>query len=437
LSTDKSLEWPKPEIGEVALFTDLTLHTEALQLALSQGTITVISLQSGLKQRLQKMRLVVRQSKRTVERLMRELRVFGWIEPVTSQKESLAATPHVITDSGKDALSLSLRSPHDFRRLLTSKMQQTYVIPGWFIARLWQINPTGQGEVILPAPPSDWQPKPRSAESQTWDDALRAQSLRAAHLARQSNASAFPVQDSDWLLAVERSWERLSAPQNHEPEDHVLSSYSPRRRLTSAMREAAIGLLFNRIPYGAKNPDFPGNRPPVYLRTFMGWCPRLESLELLFYTDWHPWVNGRLLFPVSVFRSSAPPEEFEPLQAVQHPDNRVLWLHQPKWATVRRSFLQTLISVHHRITMNTETIYVSLLDVRDEVCRQLRLSPLTFDVLLGYAVRELPSDDFPWSVALETDIREELTTGSGQYRRPVYLDGVPHSLIGLARLGTR
>ena len=203
------------------------------------------------------------------------------------------------------------------------------------------------------------------------------------------------------------------------------------------MREAAIDLLFNRVPYASHEPDFPGRRPPVYLRTFMGWCPRLESLELIFYTDWHPWVNGRLMFPLGVFRPSAPANGFEPLMEIRKPDDSVLWLHQPDWLGVRRAFLQTLTSVHHRITLNTETLYVSLLDVRDEVCRQLRISSLCFDRFLNNAVQELPTDDFPWSIAVETDVRQDQNTGAGQFRRPVYLDGVPHTLIGLARLGSR
>ena len=203
------------------------------------------------------------------------------------------------------------------------------------------------------------------------------------------------------------------------------------------MREATIGLLFDRVPYGAANPDFPGERPPIYLRTFTGWCPRLESLELVFYTDWHPLVAGRLLFPVSVFRSSAPVDRFELLEEIRHPDGNGLWLRQPSWMTIRSSFLGTLISVHRRTAMTTKTLYVSLLDVRDEVCRQLRISSVLFDDFLKQAIQELPSDDFRWSVAVETDVRENETTGSSQFRRPVYLDNVPSTLIGLAPLGLR
>jgi hypothetical protein len=122
------------------------------------------------------------------------------------------------------------------------------------------------------------------------------------------------------------------------------------------------------------------------------------------------------------------------IQEVQHPNGNLLWLHQPDWITIRTSFLRTLIQVHQRIATKTGTLYISLLDVRDEVCRQLRISSFCFDRFLELALSELPAKDFPWSIAVETDILEERRGASSQLRQPVYLNRVPHTLIGLARL---
>jgi len=426
--------WPTPRSHEVALFTDLTLYAEALELAVTQGTITVSSLQRGLGQRLQKMRLVLRQSPRTVERLMRELRAFGWIEPQSGTKTGITSALHVITLEGHDILNLARNQPRIFHRRLIIKMQEIYVIPGWFIARLWQINPKGQGEVILPAPTAEWKPTPRSWDDHSWDTTLQAQTMHVAKMAREVSVNAFPIRDQDWLTTVQASWYRLSTLKPRQPIEKGAISYSPRERLALAMREASVGLLFNKVPYGVDVPDFSGNRPPIYLRTFMGWCPRLESLELIFYSDWHPWISGRLLFPVSVFRLSAPESRFEMVQEVHDPNGNLLWLHQPQWETVRTSFFRTLIQVHQRIATKTGTIYISLLDVRDEICRQLRISSFCFDRFLELTLAELPTEDFPWSIAVETDTLEEHRGGSSQLRHPAYLNRVPHTLIGLARL---
>lgn len=429
--------WPKPGVREVALFTDLSLHSEALDLAAEQGWISAASLQQQLRQRLHKMRLVLRHGQRTMERLIREQRLFGWLESVADSITSLNQATHTLTAEGADALQLSRTNPRLFRRLLAIKMQEVYVVPGWFVARLWQINPSGQGEVILPGLSPEWKPTRRHWDETDWSQEMEAQALRAARQARTASAAAFPIEDTDWVNGVRAAWNRLERNASKNGDDKAAMSFSPRDRLTRAMREAAVGLLFGNIPYGSRIPDFPTERPPINLRTFMGWCPRLEALELVFYTDWHPWISGRLVFPVSVFRPIASAGRFEQIREIQDPDGAFLWLHQPGWPVLRSSFLDTLISAHRRIALATNTIYVSLPDVRDEVCRQLRISAILFDDLLKVALDELPAKDFPWSIAIESDIREEQTSGPGQNRRPVYLDMVPHGLIGLAPLARK
>jgi hypothetical protein len=201
------------------------------------------------------------------------------------------------------------------------------------------------------------------------------------------------------------------------------------------MRRATLRLLFDRVPYGSRVPDFPGQKPPFYLRSFEVWCARLQALELLFYTDWHPSVAGRLLFPVAVFRSQeGASKQFDCLSEIVHPDGRILCLHQPDWPAWRERFWQVLVNVHRPISQRVRARYVSLLDVRDEVCRQLRLSAHRFEEFLERALQEKPPPGCPWHISAETDMREDLQSARGLARRPVYIRRVPHTLIAMTRL---
>jgi hypothetical protein len=256
-------------------------------------------------------------------------------------------------------------------------MQAVFIIPGWMVDRLWRINPTGQGEVILPAPPSRWQPRSQPWEDAPWTDDLEAQTQLAASRARAASTSAFPVADQMWLSEVRRFWEHLSSRQPRGRQDgEQPRRYSPRRRLAQAMRRATIRLLFDRVRLGGEDSDYCGSKSPFYLASFEVWCARLLALELLFYTDWHPSIEGQLLFPVALFRSASASRQFECLPEIEHPDERPLCLHQPEWSAWRDRFWQALVDVHRPISQRVRARYVSLLDVRDEVCRQLRLSAL-------------------------------------------------------------
>lgn len=427
--------WSQPRSRGVGLFTDPTLYAEALQLAHERSVVTASYLQRELGQRLRGLLFVEQQSLRVARDLVRELRLFGWLQAEGKLARPPANAPYTLTPEGHEALAESRRDGRAFQRRLAVQLHQVYIVPGWFVNRLWQINPQGQGEVILPTPLPGWQPQSRPWVDCEWNAELEYKTLEAAKQARLASPVAFPIAENDWVNGVREAWRRLStlSPRGREAKKPI-ASYGPRRRLAQSMLEAAVTLLFGRVPYDSQKPDFPNETPPLYSRTFRAWCPRLESLEFIFYTDWHPKVRGRLLFPTALFRSGALSDRFKIVPQILHPDGRFLYLHQPAWPIMRDEFWQTLIATHQRVSRQVGSLYVSLLDVRDEVCRQLRLSAAHFDEFLGAALQELPRHDFPWSISIETDIREEQRSGYGLLRRPVYIQGIPHTLIAVARL---
>jgi hypothetical protein len=207
------------------------------------------------------------------------------------------------------------------------------------------------------------------------------------------------------------------------------------------MREAAVDLLFASVMPGAVSRRPWSEKHPIPARSFQAWCPVLDALELIFYTDHHPAVAGRVLFPCAAFRESAEGGSLEPIHEIKDPWGRSLWLHQPGWKDIRALFMQTLAQTYEQVSQRAGILYVSLLDVRDEVCRLLKLSSSVFDALLETAYRETVSGNLSGgqalSMSLESDIRPEQRSGHGLLRRPVYIDGVPQSLIAIATPAAR
>jgi hypothetical protein len=142
-----------------------------------------------------------------------------------------------------------------------------------------------------------------------------------------------------------------------------------------------------------------------------------------------------LLFPTAVFRHEGD-ATLEELSAIRHPDGRRLFLHQPPWQAVRERFWGTLPDVYRRLSQRGGLRYVSLFDVRDEVCRRLRLSPALFERCLGLALEE-PLAVAGWRISVESDVREEMRAGGQRERRSISVGGIPFSIIALAKLPTR
>jgi len=431
--------WKKPESRNVGFFIDLSLYSEALRITAERGSITASLLRQELSQRTRGLMFVERQSKRVAADLVRELQEFGWLKRMNGSGQPIENALYTLTPDGSQILG---SSNQETRRLLAVAMHRRFTIPGWFVSRLWKVNPAGQGEVILPSPPRDWRPQARPWEKKEWTSDLAAQALKASKMAQSICPGSFPIEDKTWVQAVRRMWDHLGTWERKRRADasgERISTFSPRGRLALAMRSAAVEILFGAIPPGQSRPDIFSNfsnKPPLYPRTFRVWCPRLADLELIFYTDRHPDVAGRLIFPTAVFRGEAPHPPFEKLQGIQDPDDDFLWLHQPDWESQGHLFLNTLIQTHRLISRRVGTLYISLLDVRDEVCRQVRLSATLFDEFLACAFRESLRPGATVSISIESDIREDQRSGSGLTRRPIWIDGVPYSLIAIGKISS-
>lgn len=420
--------WDLPESRNVGYFTDLSLYSEAMKITSERGSVTTSYLRQELSQRTRGLKLVKKQSPRAVNDLVRELQEFGWIHKESTLSKAQKAI-YTLTVDGKQALNLNRRG---FNRQLVANMQALFTIPGWFVERLWKINPEGQGEVVLPSPSKEWQPEPRPWEQKDWDEKLENQALKSSRMANLVSPGSFPIEEEIWVETVKNAWDHLGT---WKRKNKNVSTFSTRRRLSLAMRRAAVEILFGSRPPGKSEPDIwtRSDKPPLYPRTFRIWCPRLADLEMVFYTDKHPNIVGRLVFPTAVFRDDAPQPPFEKLTGIEDPDHNFLWLYQPRWEEQSDMFMKTLVETHRLISRRVGTLYVSLLDVRDEVCRRLRLSFRLFDKFLSNAFRMSIRSESSQSISIEADIREDQLGASGLVRRPVWIEGVPYSLIAIGK----
>lgn len=450
-----SSAWPQPSSRDFAELSDPILFAEVLEVTHKEGSVSLQKLTSeteGLRKRLRRLWVIDKPTMTTINGLLSAMTKFGWLKENGHGSYSL-------TPEGSEMYEVS-RDERLFRRKLAKKMHDRYVIPGWFVSRLHSLNPQGQGEIVLPSPPKEWQPAQTKWKSSEWTTELSEQVVSSADRVRKFFPGAFPIEDEIWMQLVKDNWENISnrkrekqfSKSKKDSIDQRLNAgrepeFTPRARLTQSMREAAINHLFDCfLPYSSlpskaiQVADFYSNKHPIPPRAFSAWCPRLDALELIFYTDFHPLISGRLMFPCGVFRESANYPPFEVITDVIDPHRRNLYLYQPEWRNIREDFSNALLDTYQRYSRKIGALYISLLDVRDEVCRQLKLSSILFDFFVEAAYRESIEEKTilrNFAISLESDIRAEQSSGYGLLRHPVYIGKIPHSLIAISHKQSR
>lgn len=428
--------WQYPQKRSVGLFTDLRLFYDALDVTLRREIVTKAILKEDLSKRVKGLTLIENLSTRLIDDLVRELINFGWIKTYKMRSYS-----YILTNEGFETISIYQKDKNLYLEILILKMQNVYTIPAWFVNRLWDLNPYGQGEIIVPAPLRKWNPKVRQWEDKKWTNELSEQVCASRNTIINVCRGGFPIDEKVWLEEVQKSWNRLNntihqrtVARSREKEKGKMETYAQRRRLANAMKEAAVTLLFgNKNPKNEFN-DFQSQKQPISTRLYMAWCPRLAELGLIYYTDSHPSVPGRLIFPVSVFKKEREQSDFKILSNIYNPRGDFLNLHQPNWQRFKSQFLKTLYIEHQKIYAIVKSFYVSIFDVRDEVCRQLRISAECFDIFLSNAINESQYFEKHYAISLETDIREDQSSGYQRIRRPILISGRQFSLIAIRKV---
>lgn len=421
-----NLKWETPELYGVGHFTDFQIYEETLLLAKSGREISSEVLLSELPQKVKGLILVETISNTTISDLLRELLHFNFIRKSEKDKQKYSITPE-----GSEYLRLLDSDPEQAMDMLLRKMQDIFVTPAWFIERMWSLNPKGQGELVIPTPIKSWRPESKSWDDYHWHSELNTVCDKTIDVIDQNLPGAFPIDKNDWLCSVKDEYERLGLQQPRSKTNKGKStvSFAPRARLSLAMKNISVHKLFSRYNPQTKQQDFPNKRSEMTHRAFSVWCPRLENFELLFYTDYNPVIPGRIIFPLSSFKIPGIELGFKEKSFIRLSDGRVLYVHNPDTDDFFDLFKQTLIDTYQRYYNMQSIMYISIQDIRDELCRLLRISPNLFEIYLQKTYDQSVKRDFLYYISLETDLREDMKIQLN--RRGVFINGRMYSLIAI------
>ena len=427
--------WPAPKLYGVGNFTEFSLYQVALTIAKINGYINQEVLVSEFPQRIKGLIVVDSISATSYQYLIRELLHFQFIEK--QQKIIEKTEKYFITCFGENYLSLCEKDRTAALDLLLEKMQNVFITPAWFVKRLWELNKDGQGQIVIPLPLKEWHPKSCVWSEKNWSSEIESVSRETALLIQQKIPGAFPFEVDRWVSALKEEYVRLGS---QKPKGSITDMrdedvhFSVRNRLSLAMKTIAVRKFFSRNNPQTGNLDFPNKRSEMTHRSFMVWCPRLAAFDMIFYTDNNPEIPGRLLFPVSVFKDEDQGSSYlyKKKSFITDPHGHCLYVHSPNWESFGKLFIETLVEVYQKYYNKQTIIYISLQDIRDEVCRLLRINPHTFELFLQKTYELSIRHIIPYSISLETDLRLDMKIQIN--RKGVFLNGVLYSLIALKPL---
>ena len=381
-------------------------------------------------------------SKTAYKNLLFELKEFKWISYYYSDNykndnfnyDFINREVYAISFVGKQVLNSFFDDYRTFYNALIKELNTLYAIPGWFIQRLWDLNPN-QGQVIIPVPSKSWNPQKRKWSDKEWKTEIETIVFQTSQYISSILPDAFPYPKELFIKHTKERWLELGQSKPRFSGE-INTEFTPRKRLSQSMREATINYFFGNYNPKTMVNDFSGNKSPLLPRSYSYWCARLEELGLINYTDYNPQVPGRIIYPVSVFRETVNDSNLTEIKYVSNMKGFNLTLFQPSVSNgdFVSLYTTTLYEEYHKLYLLKKSIYVSVQDVRDEVCRLLKLSSNLFNVFLQHIVYLTDNEEeIRYRISLETDIREDQKGGSQRLRKPVYVNKKIVTLIAITK----
>lgn len=435
--------WYKPKSKSIGFYSDSRIYLDVLEYGQKVDYFTKNDLKRLLSNRVKGLVYTENISKTAVDTLMYELVEFGWIghflkenrheinNPNFSKNKNLLFTD---TNKGLKLLEKYFTNHTFFWDNLIVELANIYVIPGWFIQRLWDINPDGQGEIIIPIPPRTWSPYKRKWNDNEWTVELDQLVTKSYEDIVSKYGKCFPIKQQIWIDEIKKRWYSQSQkkPRSKKNINSTNHEFTPRKRLTLAMKEAAVKLLFSNFNPNTKCNDFVDWENPLLPRTYSYWCSKLEEIGLINYTDYNPFIAGRLIYPIASFREQSE-KGFREIKDIVNFNNTSLKIFRPDWNDIYKLFIETLFEEYNKIYRRKKSLYISIQDLRDEVCRVLKLSSFLFNTFLEKAIGEQNYGDPKLRIALETDIREDQRSRTQMQRKSVYVNNNIISLISITK----
>lgn len=416
--------WQSPKLFGVGQFVEMRLYSIVLTIAKTYGYITIELLQQEIPERIKGLIVVNSISKRSYDDLIREMLYFGFL------KRNKIDNFYSISDEGGKYLELLASKPNKAKDLLLHKTQDVFITPGWFINRLWELNPKGQGQIVIPTPLRSSTLPTRLWDDYKWNPQVAAATEATYNQIQKALPYSFPIEYGLWEKKVEIEYERLGTlkPKTRKRSPH----FSSRKRLSLAMQNVSVKHFFSKINPLTGELDLPDNkRSDMTHRAFMIWCPRLEYFNLLVYTDYFDAIPGRLVYPISKFKNLNHYPGYSEKSFIENPESQLLYIYHPSWDDIRDLFITVLYNVYQKLYRDQWIIYISIQDIRDEVCRQLRISPADFEKFLSKSYQCSLRRDIEYSISLETDLRLDMKVQLN--RRGVIVDKKMYTLIAIKK----
>ncbi|MFC2122100.1 hypothetical protein ACFLRP_00235 [Bacteroidota bacterium] len=166
------------------------------------------------------------------------------------------------------------------------------------------------------------------------------------------------------------------------------------------------------------------------MHSFDIWTYRGKQMGIVHATEFHPYFNGKIVYPLSVIMKSVESKDFSKLYT--YSDRNGLFVHKPKWSDDNQEkFVEAIVKGYYGLRRAYNTYFVNLMALREIVCLDMKIPEKTFDNFMSKTYKLNLSGKLPIRISLEVDKLPEETGAMYLKREPVMIDNKYRNIIAI------
>lgn len=166
------------------------------------------------------------------------------------------------------------------------------------------------------------------------------------------------------------------------------------------------------------------------MRSFDIWTYRGKQIGIIHATEFHPYFNGKLVYPSCVITESVESKDFAKLYT--YSDGNCLFVHKPRWTDDNQeNFVEAIVKAYYDLRRAYNTYFVNLIALREIVCLNIKISEKTFDDFMSKTYKLNLLGKLSIRISLEVDKLPEETGAMYLKREPVMIDNKYRNIIAI------
>lgn len=172
-------------------------------------------------------------------------------------------------------------------------------------------------------------------------------------------------------------------------------------------------------------------------QSFEIWIYRAKQLGLLNTTPFYPDFLGQIIYPVSVITKNELKNKKYYDLVLKNKNGTYLYKRNVPWNLIENDFYDELWNVYSELKKRNRVNFLSLHNIKEIVCYDLKISYEQFSEFLSNAYRKSLKGNTSYTISLEADKLPEETNAIYIKREPIFINGKNRNIISLSYRGHR